>query len=154
MEITSKDATRIARALFLLRVGVFIVMAVWTLDKFIRPEHAAAVFEHFYGLEGLGTMLVYMLAAAETVLLIAFVLGIMPRLTYGAVLLLHGVSTLASYQPYLHPFDSNNLLFFAAWPMLAACFALYTLRDFDTWRIAKCIGSSCCPGNHSKTDAA
>ena len=31
---------------------------------------------------------------------------------------------------YLEPFD--HLLFFAAWPMLAACFALYLLRDDDT----------------------
>lgn len=42
------------------------------------------------------------------------------------VLLLHGISTLSSYRQYLDPF--NNLLFFAAWPMLAACFALYLLR--------------------------
>lgn len=139
MEITSKDTTRIALALFSLRLGVFIVMAVWTLDKFFRPEHAAAVFEHFYGLEGLGTVLIYALAMAETALLIAFVLGVMSRLTYGTVLLLHGVSTLSAYQQYLHPFESNNLLFFAAWPMLAACFALYALRDMDSWRIGNCI---------------
>ena len=25
----------------------------------------------------------------------------------------------------------GNLLFFAAWPMLAACLALYLLRDYD-----------------------
>jgi hypothetical protein len=25
-----------------------------------------------------------------------------------------------------------NILFFAAWPMLGACFALYYLRDHDT----------------------
>jgi putative oxidoreductase len=31
---------------------------------------------------------------------------------------------------YLDPF--SNLLFFAARPMLAACIALYMLRDFDT----------------------
>lgn len=142
MNDVSKDTSRIALALFLLRLGVFIVMAVWTLDKFLRPEHAAAVFEHFYGLEGLGTTLVYALAAAETALLIAFVLGIMPRLTYGTVLLMHGVSTLSAYQQYLHPFDSNNLLFFAAWPMLAACFALYYLRDWDDWRVAKCLRPS------------
>lgn len=142
MNDSSKDSTRLALALFLLRVGVFIVMAVWTLDKFIRPEHTAAVFEHYYGLEGLGTMLVYGLATAEAALLIAFLLGIAPLLTYGVVLLLHGVSTLSAYQQYLHPFDSNNLLFFAAWPMLAACFALYTLRDYDTWRITERIKMS------------
>jgi len=50
-------------------------------------------------------------------------------ITYGAVLLLHAVSTLSSWQQYLG-FDS--LLFFAAWPMLAACYALFALRDLDT----------------------
>lgn len=136
MSDNSEESNRIALALLLLRIGVFIVMAVWTLDKFIRPEHATAVFEHFYGLDGLGTALVFSLAGLETVLLITFVLGILPRLTYGAVLLLHGVSTLSAYQQYLRPFDSNNLLFFAAWPMLAACFALWSLRDLDTFRIS------------------
>ena len=37
---------------------------------------------------------------------------------YGAVLALHAASTFSSYRP--------------AWPMLAACIALYMLRDFDT----------------------
>jgi hypothetical protein len=36
----------------------------------------------------------------------------------------------------LAPFD--NLLFFAAWPMLAACITLYLLRDLDTlWAMQK-----------------
>jgi hypothetical protein len=33
---------------------------------------------------------------------------------------------------YLNPWEPNNLLFFAAWPMLAACFSLYLLRELDT----------------------
>ncbi len=49
--------------------------------------------------------------------------------TYGAVLLFHAVSTLSSWQMYL---GFDNLLFFAAWPMLAACFTLFWLRDQDT----------------------
>ena len=31
----------------------------------------------------------------------------------------------------LAPFTGGNIMFFAAWPMLAACFALYRLRDQD-----------------------
>ena len=54
------------------------------------------------------------------------------RLTYGAVLVLHAISTLSSYRQYLSPFEGSNLLFFAAWPMLAACVGLYLLRDHDT----------------------
>lgn len=42
-------------SLLLLRLGVFIVMFMWTLDKFVQPGHASAVFENFYGLEGLGS---------------------------------------------------------------------------------------------------
>lgn len=60
--------------------------------------------------------------------------GIVRGLTYGAVLLFHGVSTLSSYRQYLAPFQ--NQLFFTAWPMLAACFALYRLRELDTlWTV-------------------
>ncbi|PKO43081.1 MAG: hypothetical protein CVU29_11165 [Betaproteobacteria bacterium HGW-Betaproteobacteria-22] len=133
-------SNRLALALSILRYTIFITMAMWTMDKFVRPEHAAAIFEHFYGLAGLGINLVYALATAEAILLIAFLIGLKPRFTYGAVLILHGVSTLASYQQYINPFDANNLLFFAAWPMLGASFTLYILRDFDIWRIATCCG--------------
>lgn len=59
-------------------------------------------------------------------------IGYAPRITYGLVLLLNAISTLAIYREYLHSSDGNNLLFFAAWPMLAACLTLYWLRDLDT----------------------
>ncbi|MDO9461170.1 MAG: hypothetical protein Q7N95_13810, partial [Alphaproteobacteria bacterium] len=48
--------------------------------------------------------------------------------TYGAVTVLHAVSTLSAWKMYT---VTINLLFFAAWPMLAACVALYLLRDLD-----------------------
>lgn len=137
MNALINDSARVARALFVLRVSVFLVMAMWTLDKFVRPQHAASVYAHFYGLGDLGPAILYMLAAAELILLIGFILGAVPRLTYGAVLLLHGVSTLSSYRQYFYPFEGTNLLFFAAWPMLEACFTLYYLRDLDTrWRVS------------------
>jgi putative oxidoreductase len=126
----TNDRDRIATALLALRLGVFIVMLMWTLDKFVNPAHAAAVFENFYGLAGVGSAILMAVGVAELLLILAFVAGYRKRFTYGAVLVLHGISTLSSYRQYLQPFD--NLLFFAAWPMLAACFALYLLRDFDT----------------------
>ncbi|MDZ7670934.1 MAG: hypothetical protein U5Q16_16485 [Gammaproteobacteria bacterium] len=124
------DENRLSASLLALRLGVFVVMFMWTLDKFVNPAHAAAIFENFYGLAGLGETILMVIAAAEMLLILAFVAGLYRRITYGAVLLLHGVSTLSSYAQYLAPWD--NLLFFAAWPMLAACFALYLLRDQDT----------------------
>ena len=127
------NENRVSLALFFLRISVFLVMLMWTLDKFVRPEHAARVYEHFYFIGGLSDIIFYGLAAIELVILLAFVAGLFKRLTYGAVLIFHAVSTLSTYKIYLDPFaDGPNLLFFAAWPMLAACFALYYLRDQDT----------------------
>jgi len=44
---------RVRLPLFLLRLGVFVVMFMWTLDKFLNPKHAAAVFDKFYHIQGL-----------------------------------------------------------------------------------------------------
>ena len=123
-----EQKNRIEWALLSLRIGVFIVMAVWTLDKFMNPEHAAKVFEGFYLISGLETHVFYIIGAVQAAFVTAFVLGFKKRLSYGAVFLMHGVSTLSSWHAYL----GMNLLFFAAWPMLAACFTLYILRDLDT----------------------
>lgn len=119
----------LARSLLVLRLGVFLVMLMWTLDKFVNPAHAGKVFEAFYGIGWLTQNLSYLMGAAELILILAFVAGLWRRWTYGAVLMLHTISTLSSYKQYLAPFD--HLLFFAAWPMLAACLALYWLRDWD-----------------------
>src|SRR3990170_2887245 len=124
------DRERIATALLALRIGVFVVMFMWTLDKFVNVTHASRVFENFYRLRGFGPGLMAAIGIAELLLILMFIAGVQKRISYGGVLLLHGISTVASYRQYLDPF--NNLLFFAAWPMLAACFALYLLRDFDT----------------------
>ena len=121
---------RVAAALLALRLGVFIVMLMWTLDKLLNVQHAAGVFNNFYGIGGIGAAVMRALGFAELVLILAFVVGYKKRFTYGAILVLHTISTLSSYRQYLDPF--TNLLFFAAWPMLAACVALYILRDLDT----------------------
>ena len=44
-------ALRVRLPLLLLRIGVFLVMFMWTLDKFVRPDHAAGVFKKFYQLD-------------------------------------------------------------------------------------------------------
>ena len=123
---------RVGVALLVLRLTVFLVMLIWTIDKFVRPEHAASVYEHFYFLRGLGPTIIYSIGVVELAILFGFVIGFAPRLTYGLVLLLHAVSTFSSFQQYFHPFQGPNILFFAAWPMLGSCFALYYLRDLDT----------------------
>ena len=118
-------------SLLFLRVTVFLVMFMWTIDKFINPGHAAKVYESFYYIAGLESVVMYAIGAAEMVLLLLFLAGYKKTLTYGAVLILHAVSTLSSFNQYLAPFEGPNLLFFAAWPMLAACLTLFLLRDQD-----------------------
>ena len=118
-------------SLLLLRLAVFLVMFMWTIDKFINPGHAIKVFESFYKIAGMEIIIMYAIGAFEIILLLLFLAGYKKKYTYGAVLVLHAVSTLSSFKQYLAPFDGPNLLFFAAWPMLAACFALFLLRDQD-----------------------
>ena len=130
--ISTTDSLQIplSRSLLMLRLGVFVVMLMWTLDKFVNPAHSGKVFSGFYGIDWLSQNVSYIIGAIELLLVLAFVAGLWRRWTYGAVLLLHAISTFSSYKMYLTPFD--NLLFFAAWPMLAACLTLYWLRDWDT----------------------
>lgn len=122
----------LARALFSLRLGVFIVMFMWTLDKFINPAHTGKVFAKYYMFDGLSLGLTYVIAVLQMLLVFSFLLGVKKRWSYGAILLMHTVSTLSTYMMYLNPWGPKNLLFFAAWPMLAAIFSLYILREDDT----------------------
>ncbi len=124
---------RIALALVVMRLTVFLLMFMWTIDKFLNPDHAAGVYAKFYFLGGLGATAMYIIGALELAILVGFVLGVQKRFTYAAVFIFHGISTLSAFRQYLAPFDGPNLLFFAAWPALAACWALYSLRDLDTW---------------------
>lgn len=125
------DEKKLMISLLFLRLSIFLVMFMWTVDKFINPGHAAKIFEKFYYISGLETALLYGVGTIEMLILCLFVAGYQKLYTYGAVLLFHAVSTLSSFKQYLAPFDGANLLFFAAWPMLAACFALFLLRDKD-----------------------
>ncbi|MDD8059459.1 MULTISPECIES: hypothetical protein [Shewanella] len=128
--LTSDVESKLQWSLLSLRLGVFLVMLVWTLDKFVNPGHSMKIFEKFYGIGGVNEIAAYIMGGLQLLLVIAFVLGIKKRLTYGVIFLMHGASTLSAFNQYIDAF--NNLLFFAAWPMWAACFALYLLREQDT----------------------
>lgn len=135
--VSTPTDRKIALPLLLLRLSVFLVMLMWAIDKFVKPDHAAAVFEKFYYIGGLSYGLIYVIGAIQLAILIGFVLGIKKRFTYGAILLFHTISTLSSFRQFLNPYEGPNLLFFAAWPMLAACFTLFYLRDLDRLGVIK-----------------
>ena len=121
--------SKLPQALLALRVSVFVVMLVWTLDKFINPAHSSAVFKKFYLIDGVSELILIGIGVVELLIIVCFVAGAFKRWTYGLVLLLHTISTLSAWALYIDTF--KNLLFFAAWPMLAACWTLYVLRDAD-----------------------
>ncbi|MET2846836.1 hypothetical protein ABXV23_08755 [Vibrio owensii] len=120
--------------LLALRLSIALVFIMWALDKVLVPEHAMKVFSGFYGLD-ISSGFSVALGIAQLVFIGIFVAGLWKNLTYLAILVLHAGSTFSSFAKYLDPF--NNLLFFAAWPMLAACFALYLLRDHDIYVLRK-----------------
>lgn len=121
---------RLRWSLFLLRLGVFIVMAMWSLDKLLVPEHAARVFANFYYLSDIGSGTLMTIGLVQLAIEVAFVAGVWRTFTYGFVLVAHTVSVASSWKQYLAPFD--NMLFLAAIPMLSACIALFLLRRQDT----------------------
>lgn len=114
-----------------LRLSVFLVMFMWTIDKFINPEHAKGVFGHFYFLPNLETWHLTLIASFQMLIIFAFLVGFKKRWSYGLVFVMHFISTVSSFKQYFNPWEGPALLFFAAWPMLAAIFALYLLRDHD-----------------------
>lgn len=126
------EKERLPILLLLMRLSVFLVMLMWTLDKFINPQHASAVFEKFYFLGGLGSLPIYGIGALQLLIILAFVLGVQKKFSYFLVLFMHAISTFSAFKQYLTPYETPNLLFFAAWPMLATCLALFMLRDYDT----------------------
>lgn len=139
---------KLALCLFLLRLGVGLVFLVWTFDKILVPEHATKVFAGFYGMAisdniaiGIGVLQLFFVAA--------FLAGYKKGITYLAALVFHGASTFSAFSKYLAPLD--NLLFFAAWPMLAACFTLYMMRDSD---VLFCIKEKEKPALDEQTQAA
>jgi hypothetical protein len=127
--MTSHTARRLPLCLLLLRLSLGLVMMVWAFDKILNPGHGAAVFESFYGLSGVGEPIVRGIGVVQAAIVLAFLCGIARAWSYGAVLAMHAVTTLVSWSAYLQPLD--NILFLAAWPMLAGLITLFLLRDED-----------------------
>ena len=123
-------AHQLPLALCILRLGLGTFLLLWSIDKMVAPESTVKIFGHFYGMtlpEGLAPLV----GVAEALLSVAFLAGIWKTLTYGVAILVHGVSTLSTYEQLLHPFGENHL-FIAAIPVLAAFVTLFLLRHEDT----------------------
>ena len=70
------DSNRVGVALLVLRITVFLVILIWTIDKFVEPHHASKIMEHFYFIKGVGSSMIYVIGAIELGVLGAFVVGV------------------------------------------------------------------------------
>jgi uncharacterized membrane protein YphA (DoxX/SURF4 family) len=126
-------------ALFILRLGLGAFLLLFGIDKLVAPATTVEVFAQFYGLI-VSHGMAYGAGVLEILLSLVFLAGLWKTLSYGLGLLLHAVSTLATYHELLSPFGANHL-FLAALPVLAAFIALFLLRRHDTlWSAGKAAG--------------
>ena len=64
--MTDQDK-KLQLSLLFLRLTIFLVMFMWTLDKFINPGHAARVYESFYHIAGLQSVVMYGIGVIEII---------------------------------------------------------------------------------------
>ena len=127
--ITRDRALEVSLLLLRLTVGAFFL--VWSIDKIVNPEHAQAVFERFY-LTSISGELAIAAGVIQTLVVLAFMAGALKTLTYGALLLMHTVSTLSTWEHLVAPYSPDtSILFWAAVPLVFTLVALFLLRDRD-----------------------
>ncbi len=118
-------------SLLLLRLSLGAFFLVWSIDKIVDPGHAQAVFERFY-MAPISGDIALGLGVAQTLLVLVFIVGVLKTLTYGALLLMHAVSTLSTWKHLIAPYaPDTSMLFWAAVPVLFALVALFVLRRRD-----------------------
>ena len=123
--------TALARALLVLRVTLAIFLLQWGVEKFVLPQSAPAIWQHFYGLN-LPAILGYVFGGCEILLAACLLLGLFRTPAYGAAMLLHAVSVAVSWRQLLDPWGTPvNHLFIAGLPVLGGFIALFLLRRWD-----------------------
>lgn len=129
---------KLPKALLILRLTIAFFLLHWVIDKIASPKHTATVFAKFYNVSELSETISYILGGLFAVLLVAFTLGFKKRLSYGLVLLVHGIGTLLIWDSFIPFTKAYVIVFVASIPVLGAMIALYMLRDHDTmWTVGK-----------------
>ncbi|MGF1521632.1 MAG: hypothetical protein ACFBSF_04850 [Leptolyngbyaceae cyanobacterium] len=113
-----------------IRITTAAFFLVWSLEKIIAPEIAQKVFARFYA-STISPSASIAIGILQTAIVLLFLAGLFKLWTYGAILGMHAVSTLSSYEPLLNPYTPPNHLFWAAVPTLGAIFALFLMRKED-----------------------
>jgi hypothetical protein len=128
-------------SLLIIRISVAAFLLVWAIDKLIDPGHGVRIFSHFYRIRDVPPEIMKVTGAVQIAIVLAFAAGLARTLTYGAVLVMHAISTASTVPHLITPWaEDSQLLFWAAVPVLAAMLGLFLLRkrdhllSVDTWR--------------------
>ncbi|MDJ0616406.1 MAG: DoxX protein [Calothrix sp. MO_192.B10] len=130
------DERKLQVSLAIIRISTAIFFLVWSLRKLIQPESTQKIFSSFYFMQ-ISPEISYVVGAIQTLIILMFLVGLFKTWTYGALLGMHIVSVLSTYQKLLNPYESPNTLFWAAVPALGGLIALFLLRDRDQWLTLK-----------------
>jgi len=129
--MNKENPLRLQVSLLCLRLGILTVFLAWTLDKIFNYDHNSVMISHYYNVM-VPEWFLTALGIAELLLLLAFLVGAYKTWTYGIILLAHSVTTAVSAWRLLPPYEAHQLLYFGSLPLLAACVALFLMRDSDT----------------------
>lgn len=121
---------KIKLGLAAIRFTVTAFFLIWSIEKIIAPEITQGVFSRFYSLTIPSGFSVF-IGIIQTTIVLLFLAGSFKLWTYGALLGMHTVSVIASYQPLFNPYMPPNHLFWAGIPTLGALIALFLMRDED-----------------------
>ncbi|MEM9494398.1 MAG: hypothetical protein AAGA09_00200 [Pseudomonadota bacterium] len=125
--------SRLPIALFIVRASVTAFFAIWAVEKFVKPETTVAIWKGFYHVPNLPLEASYAIGALQGLVLICFFFGVLKFWSYGFLMLMHGATTVMTYERLIDPYTGPNHLFWAAVPTLGALVALYLLRHEDTF---------------------
>lgn len=125
--------SKLPSRLFILRAACAVFFLQWGVEKIVDPARTVRIIEYFY----VGTIpveIVPALGVLQILLTFAFFAGFKQAFSYGAVLVLHAISVVATWRQLLFPFEegTHNHVFLTAVPVLAGLWLLFSLREHDT----------------------
>ena len=100
--------------------------------KILNPKSAQGVFATFYFWKDAPANMLMMFGIVQTIIILAFAAGALRFWSYGAILLMHLVATLAGHSRMIPPYGPGaSKTFWAAVPVLAGIATLFVLRNRD-----------------------
>jgi uncharacterized membrane protein YphA (DoxX/SURF4 family) len=132
LERSDELARRLPQALAILRIVTGIFFLYWAVEKFVRPDVNARIWDTFFHIP-IAVNFSYVIGVVNTIMALAMIAGFKRRVVYGYWLLFHTISVLSTYPQLIHPYTSNHHLFLAGVPIIASMVVLYMLRDWDNY---------------------